>query len=104
MGLWKNKQKNSTCPIKIRFLKQKNSDVNFLFRQDSDFHYLCAFPEPDSLLILDPLSPDKKVTLVVPPKDPLKELWDGPRFGVEGAIEHFQADAALSSNNIHSSR
>ena len=84
------------------YLKQKNSDVHFLFRQDSDFHYLCAFPEPDSLLILDPLSKNQKVTLVVPPQDPLKELWDGPRFGCEGALEHFQVDQALPSNKIHS--
>jgi Xaa-Pro aminopeptidase len=84
------------------FLKQKNSDVHFLFRQDSDFHYLCAFPEPDSLLILDPLSDTQKVTLVVPARDPLKELWDGPRFGCEGALEHFQVDQALPTNKIHS--
>ena len=84
------------------FLKQKNSDVHFLFRQDSDFHYLCAFPEPDSLLILDPLSENQKVTLVVPARDPLKELWDGPRFGCEGALEHFKVDQALPSNKIHS--
>ena len=84
------------------FLKQKNSDVHFLFRQDSDFHYLCAFPEPNALLILDPQSVDKKVTLVVPPSDPQKELWDGPRFGVDGALKHFGVDEALPTNKVHS--
>lgn len=80
------------------FLRQKNSDVHYNFRQDSDFLYLCPYLEPDSLIILD--AADKSFTLFVPPKDPLKELWDGPRYGTEGAKEIFQADEAYSHKEL----
>jgi Xaa-Pro aminopeptidase len=80
------------------FLRQKNSDVHFAFRQDSDFTYLCPYPEPDCLIVLD--ASDQSFHLFVPPKDPLKELWDGPRFGVEGAVETFQADYAYSHKDL----
>ena len=32
--------------------------------------------------------------LLVRPRDAHKELWDGPRAGVEGALAHFGPDAA----------
>ncbi|WDE97494.1 aminopeptidase P family protein [Lentisphaera profundi] len=80
------------------FLRQKNSDVHYLFRQDSDFNYLCAYPEADSILVLD--TANQSFTLFVPPKDPLKELWDGPRHGIEGAKDLFEADQAYSHKDL----
>ncbi|XP_041359633.1 xaa-Pro aminopeptidase 3-like isoform X2 [Gigantopelta aegis] len=64
------------------------NDIPYQFRQNSDFLYLTGFQEPDSLLVLH-TSPDDShdyhSVLFVPKKDPMKELWDGPRSGVEGA-------------------
>ncbi|MDD7986632.1 aminopeptidase P family protein [Lentisphaera marina] len=80
------------------FLRQKNSDVHYAFRQDSDFSYLCPYPEPDSIMVLD--ASDHSFHLFVLPKDPLKELWDGPRFGIEGAIEIFQANESYSNKDL----
>ena len=34
--------------------KQRNNDVHYFFRPDSDFHYLTGFNEPDSVAVLVP--------------------------------------------------
>ena len=64
------------------------NDIPYQFRQNSDFLYLTGFQEPDSLLVLHTELDNKydyRAVLFVPRKDPMKELWDGPRSGVEGA-------------------
>ncbi len=33
-------------------MKQRNSDVDYPFRQDSSFYYLTGFNEPDAMLLL----------------------------------------------------
>jgi Xaa-Pro aminopeptidase len=32
----------------------RNGDVQFPYRQDSDFHYLTGFPEPEAVAVLAP--------------------------------------------------
>jgi Xaa-Pro aminopeptidase len=32
----------------------RNNDAHYPYRQDSDFHYLTGFPEPDAVLALVP--------------------------------------------------
>src|ERR1700689_4124131 len=70
----------------------RNSDVDHDFRQDSDLFYMTGFDEPHSALVLD--AADKKATLFVRPRDPEREIWDGPRAGVDGAKANFGADEA----------
>src|SRR5690349_14723292 len=71
----------------------RNNDVEHEYRQDSDFFYLTGFDEPDCVAILD--GADRKTTFFVRPRDPDREVWDGPRAGVEGAKERFAADEAF---------
>ena len=71
----------------------RNDDVTHPFRQDSDFHFLTGFPEPDAVAVLDP-SGSQPYTLFVRPRDPEQEAWTGRRAGVTGAVERFGADAA----------
>ena len=72
----------------------RNDDVAHPFRQDSDFHFLTGFTEPDAIAVLDATS-DKPYTLFVRARDPEAEAWNGLRAGVEGALERFGADAAF---------
>ncbi len=74
-------------------LQLRNNNVEQEWRQDSDFHYLSGWDEPDSVLVLRG-GPDAKFVLFVPPRDPNRETWDGPRAGVAGAEADFGADAA----------
>jgi Xaa-Pro aminopeptidase len=69
---------------------QRNNDVEHEFRQDSDLFYVTGFDEPGSVLVLS--ASDKKSTLLVRPRDPEREIWDGPRAGVDGAKATFGVD------------
>jgi len=69
-----------------------HNDVDYIYRQDSDFYYLTGYNEPDSIAVLVPYHPDHKYILFVQPKDPLKETWTGFLWGLEGAQEYFGAD------------
>jgi len=70
-------------------------DIPFPFRQQPDFFYLTGFLEPDAVMVLGP-APSTDFTMLVRPRDPAKEVWDGPSAGVDGAIEFFGADKAHS--------
>src|SRR5450432_1080432 len=83
-----------SAPLAIR-----NNDVEHEYRQDSDFFYLTGFDEPDSVLVLNSTS-EQPFTLFVRPRDPEREVWDGARAGVEGAVADFVADAAFPSSEL----
>jgi Xaa-Pro aminopeptidase len=72
----------------------RNRDVHYPFRQSSDFAWLTGFPEPDAVAVLAPKHEDGEFVLFCRPRDPEREVWDGYRFGTEGATEQFGADAA----------
>ncbi|MDP9000565.1 MAG: aminopeptidase P N-terminal domain-containing protein [Myxococcota bacterium] len=71
----------------------RNGDVEHDYRQDSDFFYLTGFDEPDCAVVLD--AQKRKTTLFVRPRDPDREVWDGPRTGLDGAKERYGADEAF---------
>lgn len=70
-----------------------HNDVEYNFRQDSDFFYLTGFNEPNAVAVLAPHHDEHRFVLFVQPKDPERETWTGYRVGVEAAKEHFGADA-----------
>ncbi len=72
----------------------RNRDVHYPFRQSSDFAWLTGFPEPDAVAVLAPKHQGGELVLFCRPRDPEREVWDGHRFGTEGAVAHFGADAA----------
>lgn len=73
----------------------RSNDSNFRFRQDSDFYYLTGFEEPEAIAVIRPSDKEHPYTLFVRPRDPEKEVWDGKRSGVEGAIGEYGADTAF---------
>jgi Xaa-Pro aminopeptidase len=77
-----------------------HNDVEYNYRQDSDFFYLTGFNEPEAVAILAPHHQEHRFVLFVQPKDPQKETWTGYRCGVEGAKEIYGADAAFSIEEI----
>ena len=68
------------APIAVR-----SNDVEYPYRQDNDFLYLTGFPEPEAVCLLLPGHPREEFVLFVRPRDPEREVWDGPRAGVDGA-------------------
>jgi Xaa-Pro aminopeptidase len=71
-----------------------HNNVEYAFRQDSDFFYLTGFNEPEAVAVLAPHHSEHRFVLFVQPKEREKEIWTGYRCGVEGAKELFGADEA----------
>ncbi len=69
--------------------KTRSNDTSYRFRQDSYFHYLTGFNEPEAVLVLLPGHPEHETVLFVRPRDKDKETWNGRRAGPEGAKERF---------------
>ncbi|MCB1786586.1 MAG: aminopeptidase P N-terminal domain-containing protein [Gammaproteobacteria bacterium] len=78
----------------------RNRDVHYEFRPDSDFYYLTGFPEPEAVLVLVPGRPQGEYILFCREKDPTKELWDGYRAGLEGAVAEYGADDAFPITDL----
>ena len=81
-------------------VRMRSRDVEYRFRQDSDFYYLTGFAEPDSVAVLAPGRDGGEYLLFCRERDPDKELWDGGRAGPDGAIRDFGADDAFPIDDI----
>jgi len=71
-----------------------HADVEHPFRQNSDFWYLTGFDEPGAVALFLPHKPENPFVLFVAPKEASAEVWNGFRWGCEGAVERFGADLA----------
>jgi Xaa-Pro aminopeptidase len=83
-----------TAPEVIR-----NRDSHYPYRFDSYFYYLTGFKEPESVLILIAGEHPKSI-LFCRDKDMEREIWDGFRYGPDGAKEKFGFDEAYSINKL----
>ena len=81
---------------------ERNLDVNYEYRQESNFYYLSGFEEPGSILLIARSHPRFKYVLFVRKRDPGRETFEGPRAGTEGAIATFHADTAFVSDDFES--
>lgn len=80
-------------------LARRNGDVEHSYRADSDLFWLTGFEEPEAVAVLAPAAA-KPFTLFVRPRDREKEIWNGRRAGVEGAVERFGADQAFAIDKL----
>ncbi|HMI92288.1 MAG TPA: aminopeptidase P N-terminal domain-containing protein, partial [Polyangiales bacterium] len=78
----------------------RNNDVEHEYRQDSVFFYLTGFDEPESVLVLSTEHPTHRTVVFARKRDKDREIWDGPRAGVEGAKELLNADAAFPIDEL----
>ena len=62
----------------------RNGDVNYPFRQNSNFSYLTNFPESESIAVLD----EKNFIIFCKEKNKLKEQWDGEILGPENTEKY----------------
>ncbi len=83
-----------TAPETVR-----SRDSHYPYRFDSYFYYLTGFAEPESVLILIAGAQPKSV-LFCRDKDLEREIWDGFRYGPDGAKEFFGVDEAYSISRL----
>jgi Xaa-Pro aminopeptidase len=76
-------------------VRHRNGDVEYAYRQDSDFHYLTGFGEPEAVAVLVPGRSQAEYILFVRDRDRAREAWDGRRAGPAGAAREYGADDAF---------
>jgi len=81
-------------------VRHRNNDVEYAYRQDSDFHYLTGFDEPESVAVLVPGRDHAEYILFVRERDATRETWEGRRAGPAGARRAFGADDAFPISDI----
>lgn len=91
---------NSIAIVPSAVEQTRNRDVEYPFRQDSDFYYLSGFDEPDAVLVLLPGREHGEYLLFCRERNKLMETWNGYRAGQEGAIKDFGADDAFPIDDI----
>ena len=80
--------------------RMRNADAAWPYRQDSDFHYLSGFPEPEAVLALLPGRRHGEVVLFCRERDPAHERWHGESIGSERAVAGYGVDDAFPIEDI----
>jgi Xaa-Pro aminopeptidase len=80
--------------------QQRNRDSDFPYRPDSYHYYLSGFTEPEAYVIVIACGGTHKSLLLCRPKNQEREIWDGYRYGPEGAKEAFGFDEAYSVEHL----
>ncbi len=78
----------------------RNRDVEYPFRQDSDFYYLTGFSEANALAVFIPGREQGEYILFCQEFDEKKALWEGAHAGLEGATAHYDADDSFPIDDI----
>lgn len=84
-----------SAPVQVR-----NRDVDFAYRQDSDFQYLSGFPEPEAVMVLIPGREHGEYVMFCRERDALMETWHGYRQGQEGVMKNYGVDDAFPISDI----
>jgi len=64
----------------------RSNDVHYPFRPNSYLLYLCGWAEDEGVFVATNQSGKWQTKLFVSPRDTKKEIWEGIRLGVEGAL------------------
>ncbi len=81
--------------------RTRNRDVDYPFRQDSDFYYLTGFNESSALAVFIPGREQGEYILFCREFDEKKKLWEGSHSGLEGAITHYLADDSFPIDDLN---
>ena len=78
----------------------RNRDVEYPFRQDSDFYYLTGFDEPDAMAVFIPGRAQGEYLLFCQEYDETTALWTGDVAGLDGARSDYSAHDAFPIDDI----
>jgi Xaa-Pro aminopeptidase len=81
--------------------EEEDNEVEQKFRQRSSFMYLTGVEIPGAILALIPHgygSDGVREVLFLPPRNPARERWTGPKVGPEDAVAEFGVQRALPTS------
>ena len=91
---------NAVAILPAALVRMRNRDAEFQYRQDSDFHYITGFDEPEAVVVLVPGREHGEYILFCRENDKKMETWNGLRAGQDGAIEKYAADDSFPIDDI----
>jgi len=100
--LMRRMKKNAVAVLAAAPAATRNKDVEYPYRQDSDFHYLTGFDEPEAVAVFAPGREQGRFILFCRPYDEAQAIWTGRHAGLEGARERFGADEAYAIEDLGS--
>ncbi len=92
-------------------VRNRANDVDFVYHQNPDFHYLTGYDEPDAVLLLFAElrtvggQPGVTEALFTQPRNPAREQWTGRRLGAVGtktqlALQYTADDTDFAASGI----
>ena len=91
---------NNIAIIASASVRIRNRDVDYPFRQDSDFYYLTGFNEANALAVFIPGRTQGEYILFCQEFDEKKALWEGAHAGLEGATHDYGADDSFPIDDL----
>ena len=92
--------KQSVVIIPSNQISTRSNDVKYPYRPNSYLLYLCGWVESEGVFVATSSKSGKwNTALFVPPRDTKKEIWEGIRTGVEGAV-NWPIDTAYSIDKL----
>ena len=92
---------NSIAILRAAPDRMMSNDVEYLYRQDSDFWYVSGIEEREAILVFRPNASDgRRYVVFVRPHDLHAEAYEGPRIGPQEAASAYGADAAFSTEEF----
>lgn len=103
--LLKSLPNNSLVVVQAADVRNRQNDVDYEYRQDSDLLYLTGFPYPNATLLLSKkgVKVGNKLTheiLFVRPRVRDREQWTGVEMGTEEAMQYLQIDTVLPNSEL----
>lgn len=88
-------------------VQHSSGAVFYNFQQNNDLYYLSGWLEPDLVIVIEKIAAnndenDVVFHMIVPPKNPASELWEGAKLGLEGAYDYFNADEVAPIGRVDS--
>ena len=81
--------------ISSGIVTQRNHDVDYPFRPQSQFQYICTLQENNCILAIEKIANKPQVTLLKKDNDPVKARWTGERLSIKNALNLPGIDHAL---------
>ena len=81
-------------------VRTRSRDVEYRYRQDSDFYYLTGFAEPEAVAVLAPGRDAGEFLMFCRDRNREREQWDGLRAGQDGAVSDYGADDAFPIDDL----
>lgn len=86
-------------------IRNRANDVDYHYHPDPDLYYLTGYKEPNAVLLL--FSEKQAINgkeasevLFLQPKNPKDELWNGPRMGVDKAMQELGVEVVLPNTDF----